>query len=106
MNITSEDEALLELFENGKTTDKKYKRLPIAVIKGYIKAVNKMRAAARIEHIMHDKGLSYERLKGKRKNQESVRCNDKWRLIFQSFPASDSIVITEIELIEISNHYD
>ena len=25
MNITSEDEALLELFENGKTSDKKYK---------------------------------------------------------------------------------
>ena len=24
MNITSEDEALLELFENGKTSDKKY----------------------------------------------------------------------------------
>ena len=34
MNITSEDEALLELFENGKTSDKKYKRLPIAAIKG------------------------------------------------------------------------
>lgn len=29
MNITSEDEALLELFENGKTSDKKYKRLPM-----------------------------------------------------------------------------
>ena len=43
MNITSEDEALLELFENGKTSDKKYKRLPIAAIKGYVKAVNKMR---------------------------------------------------------------
>lgn len=27
MNITSEDEALLELFENGKTSDKKYKTL-------------------------------------------------------------------------------
>ena len=36
MNITSEDEALLELFENGKTSDKKYKRLPIAAIKGYV----------------------------------------------------------------------
>ena len=49
MNITSEDEALLVLFENGKTSDKKYKRLPIAAIKGYVKAVNKMRAATRIE---------------------------------------------------------
>ena len=35
MNITSEDEALLELYENGKTSDKRYIRLPIQVIKGY-----------------------------------------------------------------------
>ena len=57
MNISSEDEALLELFENGKTSDKKYQRLPIAAIKGYVKAVNKMRAATRIEDIMRDHGL-------------------------------------------------
>ena len=106
MNITSEDEALLELFENGKTSDKKYKRLPIAVIKGYVKAVNKMRAATRIEDIMHDKELNYERLHGDRKHQESVRCDRTWRLIFQSSPADGSIIITEIELIEISHHYD
>lgn len=47
MNKTSEDVALLELFENGKTSDKKYKKLPAAAIKGYVKAVNKMRAATR-----------------------------------------------------------
>ena len=106
MNITSEDVALLELFENGKTSDKKYKKLPVAAIKGYVKAVNKMRAATRMEDIMRDKGLSYERLRGDRKDQESVRCNDVWRLIFQSSPADGSIIITEIELIEISHHYD
>ena len=92
--------------ENGKTSDKKYKRLPIAAIKGYVKAVNKMRAATRIEDIMRDHGLRYERLHGDRKDQESVRCNDVWRLIFQSSPADGSIIITEIELIEISHHYD
>ena len=77
MNITSEDEALLELFENGKTSDKKYKRLPIAAIKGYVKAVNKMRAATRIEDIMRDYGLRYERLHGDRKDQDrkSTRLN-------------------------------
>ena len=36
MNIISEDVALLELFENGKTSDKKYKKLPVAAIKGYV----------------------------------------------------------------------
>ena len=34
MNITSEDEALLELYTNGKTSDKRYRSLPPQVIKG------------------------------------------------------------------------
>ena len=106
MNITSEDIALLELYENGKTSDKKYKKLPMAAIKGYVKAVNKMRAAIRIEDIMRDHGLNYERLRGNKKGLESVRCNDVWRLIFKSSPIDGSIIITEINLIEISHHYD
>ena len=60
MNITTGDEALLELFENGRTSSRKYRKLPIAAIKGYVKAVNKMRAATRIEDIMRDNGLRYE----------------------------------------------
>ena len=34
MIITSEDEALLELYTNGKTSDKRYRSLPPQVIKG------------------------------------------------------------------------
>lgn len=37
MNITTEDEALLELYERGKTSAKKYRRLPVQAIKGYKK---------------------------------------------------------------------
>ena len=106
MNITSEDEALLELYENGKTSDKRYRRLPIQVIKGYKKAVDYMRAAQRIEDLFRLKGLNYEALHGDRKGQESVRWNYTWRLIFKSSPLDGSIVITEIELLEISHHYD
>ncbi len=106
MNITSEDKALIELYEDGKTSDKKYRKLPVQVIKGYRKAVNYMRAAQRIEDLFRLKGLNYEALRGDRKGQESVRCNDAWRLIFRSSPADGSIIITEIELLEISHHYD
>ena len=106
MNITSEDEALLELFENGKTSDKKYKRLPIAAIKGYVKAVNKMRAATRIEDIMRDHGLRYERLHGDRKDQESVRCNDVWRLIFPSNPQlSPSMSFLRVHVLSLLNYH-
>ena len=43
MNIYTEDEALIELLEVGCTNDKRYKRLPKDVIKGYIKAYNHLR---------------------------------------------------------------
>ncbi len=106
MNVTSEDEALLELYVNGKTSDKRYKKMPIQVIKGYKKAVDYMKAAQRIEDLFRLKGLNYEALHGNRKGQESVRCNDTWRLIFRSSPLDGSIIITEIELLEITHHYD
>ena len=76
MNIYTEDEALIELLEEGCTNDKRYKRLPKDVIKGYIKAYNHLKAATRIEDLFRIGSLHYERL-----------------------------IITEIELIEISNHY-
>ena len=95
MNITSEDEALIELYTNGKTSDK-----------GFKKAVDYMKAARRIEDLFPLKGLNYEALKGKRRGQESVRCNGAWRLIFRSSPIDGSVIITNIELLEISHHYD
>ena len=106
MNITSKDKALLELYENVKTLDKRYRRLPVQVIKGYKKAIDYMKAARRVEDLFRLKGLNYEAIHGNRKGQESVRCDGAWRLIFQSAPLDGSIIITEIELLEISNHYD
>ena len=45
MNIYTEDEALIELLEEGCTNDKRYKRLPKDVIKGYIKAYNSSKSS-------------------------------------------------------------
>lgn len=106
MNVTSEDESLLELYINGKTSDKRYRKLPVKVIKGYKKAIDYMKSARRIEDLYHLHGLNYKALHGNRKGQESVRCDGTWRLIFRSSPADGCIVITEIELLEISHHYD
>ena len=105
MNIYTEDEALIELLEVGCTNDKRYKRLPKDVIKGYIKAYNHLRAAKRIEDLFRIGSLHYERLKGDLKDFESVRCTGRWRLIFKSSTIDSSLIITDIELIEISNHY-
>ena len=85
MNIYTEDEALIELLEEGCTNDKRYKRLPKDVIKGYIKAYNHLKAATRIEDLFRIGSLHYERLKGDLKDFESVRCTGRWRLIFQRY---------------------
>ena len=105
MNIYTEDEALIELLEVGCTNDKRYKRLPKDVIKGYIKAYNHLKTATRIEDLFRIGSLHYERLKGDLKDFESVRCTGRWRLIFKSSTIDSSLIITDIELIEISNHY-
>ena len=49
------------------------------------------------------KGLNYERLTNS--PYESVRCDGKYRLLFISRPEEGEIIITNIELIEITNHY-
>lgn len=104
MNITTENEALVDLIQHGKTKDKKYRDLPRGVVKGFLKAYRYMLREERVEGLFKYKGLNYERLSGE--NIESVRCNDKYRLMFHSSAKENSIILTEIELVEITNHYD
>lgn len=106
MNVYIEDNALLELLQEGCTCSKKYKKLPKDVINGFQKAFRFISEASRIEDLYRIKSLNYERLSGNLKDYESVRCTLRWRLIFKSSQAPDSIIVTEIELIEISDHYD
>lgn len=106
MNIETDDESLVELIENGKTSNKRYKKLPIAAIKGFQKAIFYMRSSSNIEMLKRINGLHYEKLKGNLNGYESVRCNNVWRLIFKSYAKEGSIVITEVKLIEISHHYE
>ena len=49
MNIVFEDVSLEELYVSGTTTDSRYRKLAKDVIKQYVKVVNYIRAARRIE---------------------------------------------------------
>lgn len=106
MNIYTEDEALLELLEYGKTNDMRYKKLPKEAVKGFLKAVKYLTLATRIEDLYRFKGLNYEALNGDYEGYESVRCNDTWRLIFKSYAQEASFIVTEVSLIKISHHYE
>lgn len=51
MNITFESTALEELYTTGGTQDRQYKRLSKHIIKQYVKVVNYLKAARRLEDL-------------------------------------------------------
>lgn len=105
MRITTDNKALRDLLESGKTDDKNLRKLPKSTISGFLKAIQIISISAKIEDLFRYKGLNYEALEGNLKGFESVRCDRKYRLIFKSFPDEGKIVITNVELINITNHY-
>ena len=105
MNIEFENSALEDLYLNESTNDKKYKRLSKNIVKRYVKVVNYMRGAHRIEELFLIKSLHYEKKEGNLKSLEAVWINDQYRLLFRSLPDEQGIIVN-ILLKEISKHYE
>ena len=105
MSIEFEDSALEDLYLTGSTEDKKYKRLPKDIIKRYVKVVNYLRGAGRVEDLFLINSLHYEKKSGNLKYLEVVWINDQYRLLFRSLPAEHGIIVNVL-LIEISKHYE
>lgn len=103
MKVNFKDEALLELYEYGKTKDKKYKKVCKVkkLVEGYQRAVSLMLDVETTEELSNFSFLHYEKLK--HISRSSVRLANGMieRLIFTE---SDGGI--EVELIEIdSTHY-
>lgn len=105
MNIQFEDIALEELFLTGQTGDSKYKRLPKDVIKRYVKVVNYLRAAARIENLFQIKSMHYEKKKGNLEGIDAVWITSQYRLLFKTSKNDNGIIVNAL-ITEISKHYD
>lgn len=69
--------ALIETDDAGAT------RLPVAVIKSARRKLTILRAAPDDRALRNWKSLHYEKLKGNRKGQRSIRLNDQYRMIFE-----------------------
>jgi proteic killer suppression protein len=54
-----------------------------AVVKGFRKALQHIRAASDERTLYSRRGLRFEKLKGGREGQYSMRLNDQWRLILE-----------------------
>lgn len=105
MNIVFDSTALEELYSCGSSLDKRYKRLSEDIVKRYVKTVNYLKAARRVEDLYLIKSLHYEKKKGDLKDVEAVWINDQYRLLFHSSPNEDGIVVNAL-LTDISKHYE
>ncbi len=104
MEITFEKEYLRELYETGKTTDKKYRFQPQVSAK-YRKTIDILESVAGIEDLYKFNSLRYQVLHGDKKGISSVRINDQYRIEFIANQVVSETVITICNIIELSNHY-
>lgn len=105
MNIEFETESLRELYIDGATKDNEYRRLSKDIVKRYVKVVNYLKAARRLEDLFLIKSLHYEKKKGNLNGVDVVWINDQYRLLFRSSPDDTGIIVNAL-LFEISKHYE
>ncbi|WP_407403153.1 addiction module killer protein [Sodaliphilus sp.] len=105
MKVTTDNKDLLDLYTTGQCKDKKLNKLQPQVIRAFVKTINKLKCYERVELMMRDNGLNYERLSGEGGEFESVRINLQYRLIIQTSADGEEVTITNVKLIKITNHY-
>ena len=104
MRIEFDKDYLRDLYEKG-VSDKKHRFQP-EVVKKYIKVINIMKNASRVEDLFPLSSLNYKVLMGNKGGIESVRVNDKYRIEFESAVIGSDVKITVCNILELSNHYD
>ena len=104
MEITIEEDYLRELYYEGKAHNKKYRFQP-QIIKKYVRVIDLMASLNCTEDFYRYKALHYEALVGDKKDRESVRVNDQYRIEFHSEVVGNERQITICNILELSNHY-
>ena len=103
MKVTFEQTYLKELYEQGKTSDKKHRFQP-DIVKRYQQRIKTLVSSPRIETLYQIKSLNYEVLSGDKAGISSIRVNDKYRIEFTVNMAEEPFV-TICNVLELSNHY-
>ncbi|MFV0554693.1 MAG: type II toxin-antitoxin system RelE/ParE family toxin [Mangrovibacterium sp.] len=104
MNVTFDKEYLRDLYELGKSKDKKHRYQP-DIVKRYKKGIDYLRRVAKIEELFLLPSLRYEVLKGDKVGRSSIRVNDKYRIEFEVSEQGTEPVVYVCDILELSNHY-
>lgn len=84
--------ALIETDDAGAT------RFPVAVIKSARRKLTVLRAAIDDRSLRNWRSLRYERLKGNRDGQRSIRINDQYRMVFRIDEETEPPTITILSI--------
>jgi proteic killer suppression protein len=90
--FADEDLALIETDQAGAT------RLSVAVIKSARRKLTVLRAAVDDRSLRTWKSLHYEKLRGDREGQRSIRLNDQFRLVFELDEETDPQTATILSI--------
>lgn len=105
MVVTFDKEYLKELYESGKTKEKKYRFQP-EIVKRYKRCIDYLKSASSKESLFPINSLRFEALSGDKAGLCSVRVNDKYRIEFTLKETTDEPVLTICNIVELSKHYD
>ena len=104
MIVTFDKTYLKELYETGKTSDKKYRFQP-DIVSRYRKRIHVLRDAPYPETLYQLNSLHYEALSGDKAGIFSIRVNDKYRIEFTISDIGNDKSLTICNITELSNHY-
>ena len=104
MIVVFDKEYLSDLYEKGKTTNKKYRFQP-DIVKRYKRCIDILINTSAIESLYAFNSLRYEILTGDKKGISSIRVNDQYRIEFTISEDRGETTITICTILELSNHY-
>ena len=104
MVVTFEEKYLKELYEKGKTSDKKHRYQP-QIIKKYTYIIDLMIELSNVMELTRYGSLHYEHLHGDKEGLSSVRVNDQYRIEFREITIGEKTIAEVLSITDLSNHY-
>jgi proteic killer suppression protein len=105
MIVIFSQDYLRDLYEKGKTLDKKHRFQP-DVINGYAKGIYLMQSVSKPEELYKYQALHFEKLKGDKSDIYSIRATLKYRIEFEIIEDDmENTIVKIFNILELSNHY-
>lgn len=105
MIVTFEETYLKELYESGRSSDKRQRFQP-SIVKRYKAKIDYLKSAPSKEALYPIKSLHFEALHGDKRGLYAVKVNDQYRIEFSMKENLEQPVLTICNIVKLSNHYD